>query len=140
MADNSNIAGKPPSQRQLRVGEMLRERLSEILRLADFEPKVLKKATITVTEVRISPDLKHATAYIMPLGGQHLAKIVHLLNEDVARLKKLALSDLHLKYTPDVRFAADDSFDEAAAMDKLLASENVRADIIDAETDVDDAS
>ena len=140
MADNNNIAGKPPSQRQLRVGEMLRERLSEILRLADFEPKVLKKATITVTEVRISPDLKHATAYIMPLGGQHLAKIVHLLNEDVARLKKLALSDLHLKYTPDVRFAADDSFDEAAAMDKLLASENVRADIIDAETDVDDAS
>lgn len=140
MADNSNIAGKPPSQRQLRVGEMLRERLSEILRLADFEPKVLKKATITVTEVRISPDLKHATAYIMPLGGQQLAKIVHLLNEDVARLKKLALSDLHLKYTPDIRFAADDSFDEAAAMDKLLASEAVQADMIDAETDVDDAS
>lgn len=140
MADKSNIAGKPPSQRQLRVGEMLRERLSEILRLADFEPKVLRKATITVTEVRISPDLKHATAYIMPLGGQHLAKIVHLLNEDVARLKKLALSDLHLKYTPDIRFAADDSFDEAAAMDKLLASDTVRADIVDAETDVDDAS
>ena len=130
MAEQKNIAGKPPSQRQLRVGEMLRERLSEVLRLADFEPKVLKKANITVTEVRISPDLKHATAYIMPLGGQHLAKIVHLLNEDVARLKKLALSDLHLKYTPDIRFAADDSFDEAAAMDKLLASDEVMADVV----------
>ena len=130
MAEQKNIAGKPPSQRQLRVGEMLRERLSAVLRLADFEPKVLKKANITVTEVRISPDLKHATAYIMPLGGQHLAKIVHLLNEDVARLKKLALSDLHLKYTPDIRFAADDSFDEAAAMDKLLASDEVMADVV----------
>lgn len=137
MAEQKNIAGKPPSQRQLRVGEMLRERLSEVLRLADFEPKVLKKANITVTEVRISPDLKHATAYIMPLGGQHLAKIVHLLNEDVARLKKLALSDLHLKYTPDIRFAADDSFDEAAAMDKLLASDEVMADVVaDAQTAV----
>ena len=59
-----------------------------------------------------------------------MAKIVHLLNEDVARLKKLALSDLHLKYTPDIRFAADDSFDEAAAMDKLLASDEVMADVV----------
>lgn len=129
MADKKNIAGKPPSQRQLRVGEMLRERLSDVLRLADFEPKVLKKATLSVTQVRISPDLKHATAFIMPLGGAHLEKIVHLLNQDVARLKKLALTDLHMKYTPDIRFAADDSFDEAAAMDKLLASEPVQADL-----------
>lgn len=129
MADKKNIAGKPPSQRQLRVGEMLRERLSEVLRLVDFEAKVLKKANLTVTEVRISPDLKQATAYIMPLGGAHLDKIVHLLNEDVARLKKLALSDLHLKYTPDMRFAADASFEQAAAMDKLLASDAVTADL-----------
>jgi ribosome-binding factor A len=133
MADKKNIAGKPPSQRQLRVGEMLRERLSEILRVADFEAKVLKKANLTVTEVRISPDLKQATAYIMPLGGAHLEKIVHLLNEDVARLKKLALSDLHLKYTPDLRFTADASFDKAVAMDKLLASDRIRADLADSD-------
>ena len=84
-----------------------------------------------MTEVRISPDLRHATAYIMPLGGDNLDKIVHLLNEDVPRLKKLALSDLHLKYTPDFKFRADDSFDDAAAMDALLASPRVTADLKD---------
>ena len=65
----------------------------------------------------------------MPLGGDNLDKIVHLLNEDVPRLKKLALSDLHLKYTPDFKFRADDSFDDAAAMDALLASPRVTADL-----------
>lgn len=129
MADKSNAAGKPPSQRQLRVGEMIRQRLSDVLHSVDFEPKILRRAHITVTEVRISPDLRHATAYIMPLGGENLEKIVHLLNEDVPRLKKLALSDLHLKYTPDFKFRADDSFDDAAAMDALLASPRVTADL-----------
>ena len=129
MAEKSNAAGKPPSQRQLRVGEIIRQRLSDVLQTVDFEPKVLRRAHITVTEVRISPDLRHATAYIMPLGGDNLDKIVHLLNEDVPRLKKLALSDLHLKYTPDFKFRADDSFDDAAAMDALLASPRVTADL-----------
>lgn len=136
MADKSNAAGKPPSQRQLRVGEMIRQRLADVLVSIDFEPKILRRATITVTEVRISPDLRHATAYIMPLGGDNLDKIVHLLNEDVPRLKKLALSDLHLKYTPDFKFRADDSFDDAAAMDALLASPRVTADL-DADVSAD---
>ncbi len=129
MTDKKNIAGKPASQRQLRVGELMRHRLSEVLHAADFEAKVLKKALITVTQVRVSPDLRHATAYIMPLGGENLDKIVDLLNEDIPRLKKAALSDLHLKYTPDFKFAADDSFDKAAEMDALLASDEVTADI-----------
>jgi len=134
MAEKKNIAGKPPSQRQLRVGEMLRHRLSEVLYAADFEAKVLKKANITVTEVRISPDLRHATAYIMPLGGDHIEKIVTLLNDEVPRLKKISMSGLHLKYTPDFKFAADKSFDQAAAMDELLSSEVVAGDIADLET------
>lgn len=129
MADKANTAGKPPSQRQLRVGEVLRQRLSEVLRVADFQPKVLKKASLTVTEVRVSPDLRHATAYIMPLGGDHLEKIVHLLNEEAARLKQPVLDGLHLKYVPDIRFAADTSFDTGAAMDALLASDAVQADL-----------
>ena len=123
-----NAAGKPPSQRQLRVGELLRHRLSEVIRRGGFEAKILNRATITVTEVRISPDLRHATAYILPLGGTDMGKIADLLNEDVARLKKLALSDLHLKYTPDIIFKPDTSFDEGAAMDALLASDAVRRD------------
>jgi ribosome-binding factor A len=112
MAEKKNIAGKPPSQRQLRVGEMLRHRLSEVLHAADFEAKVLKKANITVTEVRI----------------------VTLLNDEVPRLKKISMSGLHLKYTPDFKFAADKSFDQAAAMDELLSSDVVAGDIADLET------
>lgn len=132
-----NPAGKPPSQRQLRVGEMLRQRLSDVLRQADFEPKILRRTSLTVTEVRISPDLRNATAYIMPLGGAHMDKIVHLLNEDAARLKKLTLTDFHLKYTPDLRFKADDSFDAGAAMDKLLASDTVTRDTQASDGDAD---
>jgi ribosome-binding factor A len=126
-----NIAGKPPTQRQLRVGELLRHRLSEVLHRGDFEAKVLKRAVISVTEVRISPDLRHATAYIMPLGGDNLEKIVDLLNLEVPRLKKNALTGMRMKFTPDIKFAADDSFDQAVRMDALLASQAVARDTED---------
>jgi len=123
-----NIAGKPPSQRQLRVGELLRHRLSEVLQKADFEAKILKRTVISVTEVRISPDLRHATAYVMPLGGENLAKIVELLNAEVPRLKKSALSGMRLKFTPDIIFSPDGSFEAALKMDALLASQPVTRD------------
>ena len=126
-----NIAGKPPTQRQLRVGELLRHRLSEVLHRGDFEAKVLKRAVISVTEVRISPDLRHATAYIMPLGGDNLEKIVDLLNLEVPRLKKNALTGMRMRFTPDIKFAADDSFDQAVRMDALLASQAVARDTED---------
>ena len=134
-----NIAGKPPSQRQLRVGEVLRHRLSEVLHRGDFEAKILKRAVISVTEVRISPDLRHATAYIMPLGGDNLDKIVDLLNLEVPRLKKHALTGMRLKFTPDIKFAADASFDQAVKMDALLASQKVISDTAaDDPVDVED--
>ena len=134
-----NIAGKPPSQRQLRVGEVLRHRLSEVLHRGDFEAKILKRAVISVTEVRISPDLRHATAYIMPLGGYNLDKIVDLLNLEVPRLKKHALTGMRLKFTPDIKFAADASFDQAVKMDALLASQKVISDTAaDDPVDVED--
>ena len=123
-----NIAGKPPSQRQLRVGELLRHRLSAVLQQADFEAKLLKRAVISVTEVRISPDLRYATAFIMPLGGENLDKIVTLLNAEVPRLKKTALTGMRLKFTPDITFEADGSFDQALKMDALLASQPVTRD------------
>ena len=126
-----NVAGKPPTQRQLRVGEVLRHRLSEVLHRGDFEAKVLKRAVISVTEVRISPDLRYATAYIMPLGGDNLEKIVELLNLEVPRLKKNALTGMRMKFTPDIKFAADDSFDQAVRMDALLASQAVARDTED---------
>ena len=126
-----NVAGKPPTQRQLRVGELLRHRLSEVLHRGDFEAEVLKRAVISVTEVRISPDLRYATAYIMPLGGDNLEKIVELLNLEVPRLKKNALTGMRMKFTPDIKFAADDSFDQAVRMDALLASQAVARDTED---------
>ncbi len=128
-SSKKNLAGKPPSNRQLRVGEVLRQRLSEVLHRFDFEPKILKRASLTVTQVRVSPDLRRATAYVMPLGGENGDKIIHLLNEEVPRLKKPVLDGLHLKYVPDFKFHLDDSFDRAADMDKLLASDDVRRDL-----------
>ena len=78
-----------PSQRQLRVGEVIRQRLAEVLARDDLEAKILKKTSITVTEVRITPDLRRASVYVMPLGGVHLSEIVAKLNEEAPRLKKL---------------------------------------------------
>ncbi len=127
-------SARGPSQRQLRVGEVIRQRLAEFLSrdgLArdGLEAKILKKASITVTEVRISPDLRQASVYVMPLGGAHLSEIVAKLNEEVPRLKKAALGDLHLKYVPNIKFIADESFDRAAAMDQLLDSRDVTRDL-----------
>ena len=126
-----------PSQRQLRVGEVIRQRLAEVLARDDLEVKILKKTSITVTEVRITPDLRRASVYVMPLGGMHLSEIVAMLNVEAPRLKKAALGGLHLKYMPDIKFIADESFDRAASMDQLLHSRVVARDLGQAETGSD---
>jgi ribosome-binding factor A len=123
------MAGRPPSQRQLRVAETIRHRLSEFISRGEFDEPALNRARLTVTEVRISPDLKQATAFVMPLGGAQLDQIVRLLNEAAPSVRKYLGRDLHLRHVPVVVFKADDSFDEAAAMDKLLNSEAVRRDL-----------
>ncbi len=118
-----------PSQRQLRVGEVVRQRLAEVLARDGLGAKILNKTSITVTEVRITPDLRRASVYVMPLGGVHLSEIVAKLNEEAPRLKKAALSGLHLKYVPNIKFIADESFDRAASMDQLLGSRVVARDL-----------
>ena len=118
-----------PSQRQLRVGEVVRQRLAEVLARDGLGAKILNKTSITVTEVRITPDLRLANVYVMPLGGVHLSEIVAKLNEEAPRLKKAALSGLHLKYVPNIKFIADESFDRAASMDQLLGSHVVARDL-----------
>ena len=123
-----NVKHRPPHQRQLRVGEMLRRHLSQVLRHIEFAPDFLANASLTVTEVRVSPDLRHATAYIMPLGGAHMQQIVDFLNDEAGRFKKLALSGFRLKYTPKLRFAVDTGFEMGAAMDRLLDSQQVARD------------
>jgi ribosome-binding factor A len=119
-----------PSQRQLRVGELIRHALAEMLARGDIHDEVLAKHVITVPEVRLSPDLKLATCYIMPLGGGDLKPVLKALTEHKRYIRGEIAHRVNLKYAPDVRFLQDESFAEAERVDALLYSEKVRQDIL----------
>lgn len=128
MAKKPNTQGSGPSQRQLRVGELIRHALAEMLARGDIHDDVLARHVITVPEVRLSPDLKLATCYIMPLGGQDIAPVLKALDANKRYLRGEVAHRVNLKYAPDLRFRQDESFDEAARIDALLDSEAVRRD------------
>lgn len=111
-----------PSQRQLRVGEQIRHILAETLQRGHFHNVFLldHASGISVTEVRISPDLKHAKAYIMSLGGQNLDEALSALNEESGIFQKEIARQANLKFTPRVRFVVDDSFGEAQKIEDIL--------------------
>ncbi len=117
-----------PSQRQLRVGELIRHALAEMLARGDIHDDVLANHVVTVPEVRLSPDLKLATAYIMPLGGQDVAPVLKALESHKRYIRGEIAHRVNLKYAPDVRFRADESFAEAERIDALLDSDAVRRD------------
>lgn len=117
-----------PSQRQLRVGELIRHALAEMLARGDIHDDVLAKHVVTVPEVRLSPDLKLATCYIMPLGGQDVGPVLKALDANKRHIRGEIAHRVNLKYAPDIRFRQDESFDEAARIDALLDSEAVRRD------------
>lgn len=119
-----------PSQRQLRVGELIRHALAEMLARGEIHDDVLAKHVITVPEVRLSPDLKLATCYIMPLGGQDVKPVLKALNDHKRYIRGEIAHRVNLKYAPDVRFLQDESFQEAERIDALLYSEKVRQDIL----------
>ncbi|WP_089173135.1 30S ribosome-binding factor RbfA [Bosea sp. AS-1] len=119
-----------PSQRQLRVGELIRHALAEMLARGDIHDDVLASHVVTVPEVRLSPDLKLATAYIMPLGGQDVAPVLKALEANKRYLRGEIAHRVNLKYAPDIRFRADESFAEAERIDALLDSEKVRRDTL----------
>ncbi|MEJ8572736.1 30S ribosome-binding factor RbfA [Microbaculum marinum] len=125
----SNVAGKPPSQRQLRVGEMLRHALAEILQRGDIADPVLEVAVVTVPEVRATPDLRHATAFVMPLGGQHVDEVIAALNRNRKFIRGELAHKVTLKYMPDLTFEIDRSFDEGDRIDQLLRSPEVARDL-----------
>jgi ribosome-binding factor A len=122
---------KPPSQRQLRAGELIRHALMDVLMREEFDDPDLHGKSITVTEVRVSPDLKHATAFAAPLGGEDMAKTIEALNRAAGFLRGRLAKEIELRNTPQVRFVADDSYDEARRIDQLLASPRVRRDLAD---------
>jgi ribosome-binding factor A len=128
MAKNKFHEGSGPSQRQLRVGELIRRSLSEVLARGDVHDPDLNRMSITVGEVRTSPDLKIATAYVLPLGGQGRDDVVALLARNKGELRKLVSKKLALKFAPDLRFQLDDTFDRMDETRRMLSQDNVRRD------------
>lgn len=121
-------ARKGPSQRQLRVGELVRHKLSEMLTRGEIHDEELQAFFVTIPEVRMSPDLKIATAFVMPLGGGQMDGVIAALNRNRRYIRGEVAKAVALKFAPDVRFRPDDSFDEARRIDELLESDRVRQD------------
>ncbi len=118
-----------PSQRQQRVAELVRHALAEVLSRGDLQDDVLTSHVVTIPEVRMSPDLKLATAYVMPLGGKDEEAVLAALERHRKVLRQEVARRVNLKFAPELRFRRDDSFDEAARIDALLRSERVQRDI-----------
>jgi ribosome-binding factor A len=118
-----------PSQRQQRVAELVRHALAEVLQRGDVQDPVLSSHVVTIPEVRMSPDLRLATAYIMPLGGEHEREVLQALERNRKVLRQEVAHRVNLKFAPDLRFRRDETFDEASRIDALLRSEKVQRDI-----------
>lgn len=117
-----------PSQRQLRVGELIRHKIADMLSRRDIHDDVLAKHVISVPEVRMSPDLKLATVYVMPLGGQDVKPVLEALDRNKRYIRGEVAHAVNMKYAPDLRFRFDETFDEGARIDALLASPKVKQD------------
>ena len=135
MAKNKSNEGRGPSQRQLRVGELIRRALSEILSRGDVHDIELSRMSITVGEVRVSADLKIATCYVLPLGGDGKDTILKLMAKNMYDIRRTITKKLALKHSPELRFQLDDTFDQMDATRKMLAQEDVMRDVakVDAE-------
>jgi ribosome-binding factor A len=118
-----------PSQRQLRVGEELRHALSRILQRGELRDPALQDVTVTVTEVRLSPDLKNATAYVMPLGGRHRDEVLAGLTRSAGYLRCQIAREVPLRFTPGLAFTLDTSFDHAHRINELLHRPEVERDL-----------
>ena len=108
------------SQRQLRVGEELRHLISNALLRESFYDQIIENKTITVTEVNVSPDLKNAKVYIMPLGGENKLEVLDSLNKSNGRIKKLISSNINLRQIPKLQFKIDETFEYAKNIENIL--------------------
>ncbi len=118
-----------PSQRQLRVGEALRHALAEVLNRNEIRDPELEGVSVTVTQVKPSPDMRYATVYCEPLGGQNAKEIVAALNRHKGFLRGEMGHRITMKFTPELRFVEDESFAEALKIDTILRSDRVSRDI-----------
>jgi ribosome-binding factor A len=138
MAKNRHHDGAGPSQRQLRVGELIRRTLSGVLARGDVHDPELNALSITVGEVRTSPDLKVATVYVMPLGGGNRDEAIQALKRNRGELRRAIMKDMTLKYAPDLRFVIDATFDRMDETRRLFSDDRVRRDIEAGGDDADD--
>ena len=125
-----------PSQRQLRVGEMLRRAISDILARGDLYNPDLANISITVGEVRTSPDLKNATVFVYPLGGENAENMVAALNKSSGEVRYALTKNVTLKHSPKIRFMLDTTFDQMDETSRLLKQDNVTRDLDDDEPEI----
>jgi ribosome-binding factor A len=117
------------SQRQLRVGELVRHALAEMLTRGDVHDPVIQAHMITIPEVRVTADLRLATVYVMPMGGRDAEQVVAAFERQKKHLRAEIAHRVNLKFAPDIRFRVDDRFAEAERIDKLLRSPDVKRDL-----------
>ncbi|HEV2627931.1 MAG TPA: 30S ribosome-binding factor RbfA [Pseudolabrys sp.] len=131
MSKHKNHREQTPggSQRQLRVGELVRHAVAEMLMRGDVHDPVIEGHLITVPEVRMSPDLRLATIYVMPMGGRDAGEVVAAFERHKKFLRAEIAHRINLKFAPDIRFRVDERFDEAERIDKLLRSPEVQRDL-----------
>ena len=127
--NRSHDGGGGPSQRQLRVGELIRRTLSEVLARGDVHDPDLNRLSITVGEVRTSPDLRIATAYVLPLGGKGQEDVLKLLARNKGELRRLVSARLALKFAPELRFQLDETFDRLDDTRRMFDQDAVRRDL-----------
>ena len=130
-----NEKSEGPSVRVLRVGEQVRHVLSEILARGDVHDDVLAKHPVSITEVRMSPDLRHATVFVKPLLGRDEEAVIKALRTNTAYLQREVAHRIRMKYAAKLKFLADESFDEASHIDKLLRDPKVARDLGSGEGD-----
>ena len=131
MSRHHSRSNTGPSQRQLRVGEMLRHALSDVLRRGELRDPDLAGVSVTITQVKPSPDMRYATIFCEPLGGRNAKTVVAALNRHKGYLRGEMGRLIALKFTPELRFLEDESFAEAQKIESLLKSPVVRRDLSD---------
>ena len=124
-----SASGDMPSQRQLRVGELIRHALAEMLTRGEVHDPVIEGHLITVPEVRMTADLRLATIYVMPLGGRDRNEVIEALDRNKRYLRGEIARRVNLKFAPDIRFRIDERFDEAERIEKLLRTPEVQRDL-----------
>ena len=120
-----------PGQRQLRVGELIRHALAESLQRGDIHDPAFEGVIVTVPEVRMTPDLKNATVFVVPLGGKGGEGIIEAFERNSRYLRGVIAKKVNLRYAPQLRFRLDESFDEGDRIDALLRRPEVRRDLDD---------